>query len=198
MTVERVFFVALFLTAVLFWQHWESRPINHAPGVLVSLSPEQATVFERQFEFEGFELTQRASFDLQARVLSRRDYGLDPGAALAPTDLALGWGPMSDQAVLDQIDVRQSARWFHVRWDSAPPISEREVMTHSGNMHIIPANRHVADNLNSVREGQLIHLKGYLVDATATNGFTWNTSLSRTDTGDGACELFFVERLILY
>jgi hypothetical protein len=27
-------------------------------------------------------------------------------------------------------------------------------------------------------------------------GFAWNNSLSRTDTGDGACDLFWVEALV--
>jgi hypothetical protein len=36
---------------------------------------------------------------------------------------------------------------------------------------------------------------GYLVDIRGADGFTWSTSLSRTDTGDGACEVFWVERL---
>lgn len=196
MRVEWIFFIALLLSAVLFWQRWEQRPVSHAPGVLVSYAPEQKPVSERQFEFQGFQVTQRASFELQARVLSRRDYRFDPGAALSPTDLALGWGPMSDQAILDQLEVSQSGRWFHLRWDQPPSISEREIMTHSSNMHIIPANGYVADMLDSVRAGQVVQLQGYLVDVVGSDGFRWNSSLSRTDTGNGACELFFVERLM--
>lgn len=196
MRVKHVFFVSLILTAVMAWQLWEERAVTHSPGVLVSLAPEQKDVFERTFEFEGYELTQKASFELQARVLSRRDYRFDRGAELSPTDLALGWGPMSDQAILDQLEVSQSGRWFHLRWDQAPSIPEREIMTHSSNMHIIPANDYVSDMLDSVRPGQVVQLQGYLVNAAADDGFRWNTSLSRTDTGNGACELFYVERLI--
>lgn len=198
MNAERIFFIALLLTVVLAWKHWEERPVTHAPGVLVSLMPVQTPVFERQFEFDDFELTQRASFNVQARVLSRRDYHLDPGAAIAPTDLALGWGPMSDQAILDQMEVSQSGRWFNLRWGETPSIPEHEIMSHASNMHIIPANDYVGDVLDSVREGQIVQLQGYLVDVAASDGFRWNTSLSRTDTGNGACELFYVERLTLY
>ena len=36
-------------------------------------------------------------------------------------------------------------------------------------------------------------LGGELVDAVRPDGFTWRTSLSREDTGAGACELFLVE-----
>lgn len=198
MRVERIFFVALVVTAVLAWKHWGERPVIHEPGILVAAAPEQGDVSEGQFEFDGFQLTRRASFELQARVLSRRDYRFDRGAALAPTDLALGWGPMSDEAVLDQLKVSQGGRWFQLRWDQTPSVSEREMMTNASNMHIIPANDTVADALKSVRKGQVVQLKGYLVDVAASDGFRWTTSLSRTDTGNGACELFFVERLIRY
>ena len=41
-------------------------------------------------------LTPRADYDITARILSRADYRFDALADLIPEDLALGWGPMSD------------------------------------------------------------------------------------------------------
>ncbi len=38
-------------------------------------------------------------------------------------------------------------------------------------------------------------MSGYLVDVRGPNGFRWNTSLSRNDTGDGACEIMWIESL---
>jgi hypothetical protein len=49
--------------------------------------------------------------------------------------------------------------------------------------------------LKKLRPGQIVTARGYLVDVRGPGGFTWNTSLSRTDTGAGACELFWVEAL---
>jgi len=42
-----------------------------------------------------------------------------------------------------------------------------------------------------------VQLSGYLVDAQGPDNFRWGTSLTRNDTGDGACELFLVESLQL-
>jgi hypothetical protein len=42
---------------------------------------------------------------------------------------------------------------------------------------------------------KLVTVSGYLVDVRGANGFTWKTSLSRSDTGDGSCEIVWVERL---
>jgi hypothetical protein len=41
----------------------------------------------------------------------------------------------------------------------------------------------------------LIHLSGLLVEATGPEIGTWRSSLSRTDSGNGACELVWVEEL---
>jgi hypothetical protein len=46
-----------------------------------------------------------------------------------------------------------------------------------------------------LRTGALIHLSGRLVEATGPEIGTWRSSLTRTDTGNGACELVWVEEL---
>jgi hypothetical protein len=50
-------------------------------------------------------LTSLASFDIRARVLARERYRFDRAADLSPIDLALGWGRMSESAVLDQLKI---------------------------------------------------------------------------------------------
>src|SRR6185437_4176759 len=70
---------------------------------------------------------------------STERYRFDAGAALVPEDFALGWGRMSDSAVLQQIDITQSARFYY--WSVRQfPIPRREIETHSANMHLIPAD----------------------------------------------------------
>ena len=49
--------------------------------------------------------------------------------------------------------------------------------------------------LGGVNPGQIATIGGYLVDVRGPNGFAWNTSLTRRDTGDGACEIVWVETL---
>ena len=42
---------------------------------------------------------------------------------------------------------------------------------------------------------EFVRLTGYLVDVQGPGGFRWRTSLTREDTGDGACELMWIERV---
>ena len=62
-------------------------------------------------------------------------------------------------------------------------------------MHMIPADDGVKYQLEQVRVGQVVHIEGFLVDASRADGWHWNTSMTREDTGAGACELVYVERL---
>lgn len=197
MTASRLFLISILLGAALLVWRSDRAPVTHAPGVLVPVLPRQEAAASRTIPHGDYALETRARFDLQARVLSRRDYRFDRGAELVPLDLALGWGPMSDSAVLDRMDVRQSGRWYFLSWDPPAPLPEQVAMGHSGNMHLIPANAGIENDLDDVREGDLVRLSGYLVDASGPAGFTWSTSLSRDDTGGGSCELFYVEQLVL-
>ena len=143
---------------------------------------------------DGYRITPLQPFSIEARVLGREDYHFDAGAAVSPTDLALGWGPMADPQVLASISIRQSNRWYHWQVESFP-IPRREIEIHSANMHMIPANAAVADALSDIRAGQRIRLSGQLVRVDGEDGFTWSSSLSREDTGNGACELIWIEQL---
>ena len=80
-------------------------PITYPPGVLIAAEPQQTatTPDDSAFDEGKFHFQPLARFALDARVLHQKIYRYDRGAALVPVDLAVGWGPMSDQAVLDQL-----------------------------------------------------------------------------------------------
>ena len=127
------------------------------------------------------------------RVMSREDYFSGEEAKISPVDFALGWGPMSDPQVYKQLNIEQRNRWYYWRTSEQPPIPIAEINRHSANTHLIPANKTIAEQLKKIRRDDLIRLKGHLVEVKAQNGFTWRSSLSREDTGNGACELMLVE-----
>lgn len=172
---------------------WRHRPVAQADGVLVAQPPTQTDAqAEPAMQRKGYTLTPRARYQLQARLLARRPYRFGREADLSPIDFALGWGVMSDNRVLDALRIRQSGRFFRLRWGEQAPAPEAEMMTHAANTHLIPADDSVARTLGRMRPGQVISLDGWLVDLEGPDGWRWNTSLTRVDTGAGACELFLV------
>jgi hypothetical protein len=173
------------------------RPITYPPGVLISSEPEQTNLTEpvSPIDYGKFHLKPLARFALDARLLHRKIYRWDRQSALAPVDLAVGWGPMSDQSVLDRLNISQSMRFFWYEYQNPPPIAKEAIICHATNLHLIPATAAIASQCKSLRIGSLIHLSGELVEATGPEIGTWRSSLSRTDSGNGACELVWVESL---
>ena len=102
---------------------------------------------------------------------------------------------MSDQSVLDQVSISQSMRFYWFQYSLPGPIPKEEIISHSTNVHVIPATPAIASQCTSLRAGDLVHLSGDLVEATGHGIGTWRSSLSRTDTGNGAFELMWVNEL---
>jgi hypothetical protein len=182
---------------VLFgiYQCWDSREVSQPPGILAPRQPHQQRIANpAPFDFKGYRITPLAAFEIEARVLSRERYRLGREADLSPIDLALGWGPMSAQEVIDQLDISQSNRYYRWRTDRLP-VPVPMISSHSANMHIIPAAELIEKELMKVRKGHIVRLGGYLVQATAPDGWRWRSSLTRSDTGSGACEIVLVNRI---
>lgn len=190
---KRLVFVLLVAAWAFYW--WSHRELEQPPGVLAPEAPRQESVAGiHQYLQAGAKITPLASFDLTARVLGVKHYRFDDAASLAPYDLALGWGRMSDSAVLAEVKITQNARFSF--WNAkSMPIPREEIVSSCSNMHIIPANDAVRAELSGLRVGHLIHLRGYLVMAERPDHAVWLSSMSRTDAGDGACELIWTESI---
>ena len=51
----------------------------------------------------------------------------------------------------------------------------------------------IAEQIDKVQPGELVRFNGLLVNLERENGWHWHSSLTRNDTGAGACELIWVE-----
>ena len=189
----------MFAVPVLFagCEWWMGRPVKQSPGVLVSADPVQSEPGDvPPLDKTGYQIRPLAKYEIKARVLSSERYRWDAGADLVPIDLAVGWGAMSNTAVLDKLDIWQSGRWYQWR-AQAFPLPPEEITRLSANMHLIPADNSVAKQISKARTGQMVTMKGYLVEARRADGFVWTSSLSRVDSGAGACELMWVSSFVV-
>jgi hypothetical protein len=176
------------------YQYLSNRPITHGDGVIASQQPTQDASNQQTFTHNGYHITPLEDFAIEARVLAAKDYTFGREADLSPVDLALGWGSMSDEAILKDIKISQSNRFYY--WQVQEfPIPRQEIETQSANMHMIPADAQIEKTLKSIRPGQVVKLSGYLIEAKANDGWRWKSSLTRSDTGAGACEVIFVKSL---
>ncbi len=179
------------------WNWFDARRVYRTSGMLVAEAPQQSSERSPAFEVKGFRVSPLAQYELRARVLGIESYRFDAGAAISPIDFAVGWGPMSDTAVLDTLNVTQGNRWYYFRTKPGVslPLPVDVMSRHSANMHLIPANSEVDARLKSVRIGHVVALKGRLVEVRRADGWRWVSSVSRDDTGVGSCELMYVESI---
>jgi len=196
--------LAVVLAVGLGYNYWKGhRPVQVEPPPEVSVRAASETGAPIQknllsgpvFRVNGNTLTGLAEFSVGARVILAEHYSSDRESQLSPVDLALAWGPMNDTRVLNAISFSQSGRFYRWRYEGQPPIPHRDIELNSANMHMIPSSDDIARRLKAVKSGDIVHIRGYLVQAVSNDGWTWRSSMTREDTGAGACELIFVQDL---
>ncbi len=167
-------------------------------GILAPNPPHQENLTApNKWIYNNFDFHPIAKFDLTCKVLSIRSYSNDKMSEFAPIDIAAGWGKMSDQYIVDQINIKQQHRWYVWQTNNFP-IPRGELETSSTNIHIIPSNELIEDLIDNVIRGNIISLKGNLVNVKDyKSNFIWKTSTKRNDTGSGACEILWVEEIAI-
>ena len=140
----------------------------------------------------GYVIEPVARYEIRAKVLSTERYRIGREAELSPVDFVLGWGPMSDNTVTEKLNITQSNRWYHYSWSGSPPIDPAIIVRTSANTHLVPADDNVRTRLLNVRSGEIVNLKGYLINIKHPDGWSWRSSLTREDSGAGSCELMWV------
>lgn len=143
----------------------------------------------------SYSLNTVARYRISGKVVSKNNYRSGWESSLSPMDLAIVWNVLAVGNNSKSIRFRQVHRWVKYRLKKDSPYSISFINRNSSNNHIIPSNSNVRAALNRVRKNDIIELQGYLVNVNGTyrnRRVSWRTSLTRTDTGSGACEIIYV------
>ena len=99
----------LFTLALYSWD--QRREIAQPDGPIAPAAPRQTDMRDApSHDLKGYRITPLARISLEARVLGHERYYFDRPSDLSPIDLALGWGPMSANQVLERMKIYQSGR----------------------------------------------------------------------------------------
>jgi len=143
-------------------------------------------------------ITPVAEYKISGVVVGKGTYSSDWAGEISPVDLAIAWGKLADPGANRYITYTQGYRWYFYQCKSEGPFDHSYVISHSSNNHIIPANENIRRAVKTVKKKHQVVLEGFLVNLKGTykeQPVTWNTSLSRTDIGNGSCELFYVSKV---
>ena len=154
---------------------------------------------------DGSTLTPVAQFEARGRTLNIERFkphqslvNWVPGLRPSTHDIGLGFGPMTDTVTVERFRFSHEGVSNGLRALFARP---RDAMTREEfdrlapyitNIHLIPASPTVYDQLRRVRIGELVTLRGKLVNVRDAEGRTATTS---TTAGDRDCEILWLEDL---
>ena len=152
---------------------------------------------------DGSTLTPVAQFEARGRTLNIERFkphqslaNWVPGLRPSTHDIGLGFGPMTDSVNVDRFRFSHEGATNGLRALFARP---RDAMTQQEfdqlapfitNIHLIPATAAVYEQLRRVRIGELVTVRGKLVNVRDAEGRVASTS---TTAGDRDCEILWLE-----
>jgi len=171
-----------------------STPINTEKDPFQSMMRNSSS---KSFESRKLNLTisQISNYSISARILGKRKYVRGWESKISKWDLVLGWGDASKIDKIKNLEINQTVRWYNYKISSDIPMTQSYIATHTSNHHIIPDNENVRKAILFLKKLDVVHMKGYLVNVHGVfdgTNVSWLSSLSRNDTGIGACEIFLV------
>lgn len=133
------------------------------------------------------------AFQGEFRILGSKEYTEDEQAKFSPIDYAVTRGIFTRPDIARQISIKQYDRFLN--WQMArPPLPAHLATQLVSNMHIIPANPQIAEEIKKVKRGDLVQLSGDLVQINDKD-LVWTSALDWNGVGDGACKLIRVDSI---
>jgi hypothetical protein len=203
--VKPLLLIAAVALAALVW--WVILPRAWSAPAAEPISPDAAPVQEALEAAEPL-VVERAgrrylvhkqfAYDVLGVVLSASSYDVTWTNDVADVDVGLLWGPRRE-ALKERYKFFQMGRWLFWRTETQVTNEDRaEVTRHSSNNHLIApeGSKRLGWAFRRIAQGDLVRLKGSLVRITSGEGTLYaQSSTSRDDTGDGACEVVWVDEL---
>ncbi|HBE88727.1 MAG TPA: hypothetical protein DDW67_06260 [Elusimicrobia bacterium] len=108
-------------------------------------------------------------------------------------DLGLLWGENARDGLYRHTKLRVRMDWFVASWKNGYHFNTDA----AANTHIVTCDPGVYEKIRSVRMGDQVRLRGLLVGVNISRGggaqrMTARSSVSRTDTRGGACEILYI------
>jgi len=190
------------LAAIAWWQR-DALPPPELLDAALAQDPVQTELAHEPFTTTVADITYTVrplfAYDLYGLVVSKHDadtwWDWIHAAShdkLNVTDLCVVWGANAKSGSYRAIDFSSGEFVCYVQARSREDWQAFDITAVSNN-HLLTDDRSIAKVLKSARIGDQIHFRGYLAEYSHNHGFAFHrgTSVTRTDTGNGACETVF-------
>lgn len=196
-------FLPLFAAAWAAGHYGRELPLSSALDASLAASPVQAPTHERPFEhdFRGgrYLVTPRAEYSLRGLIVTHNNVtAIDDiyhsSRSVDVRDICVVWGDTALSGAFRDVTY-WSEPWtcnYQFRERIPDEFSEDEL----SNNHLLPADEKIARAISNTHIGDQVELDGMLVDyfPVGASEAVRHSSLVRTDRGNGACEVVYVEQ----
>ena len=203
-----LFFGFLIIICVTFFTRKSMRGVNDIASQLLQ-EPQQVKINEApviSFEKDGYRynLTPLFEYRISSLLVSKINYkmfSIYKYESIFPVDLCLIWGSNLSRGLHQDsaLSFKQDCRWCWVNWRRNIGFNMNEF----SNNHLLINDARIERIVHSLLPSDQITIRGKLVNVNAQligkgddyspAQLKWNTSVRRTDTGAGACEVIYVE-----
>lgn len=168
--------------------------------------PTRRPPFNIQMRGIKYRVTPLYSYDISGLIPSARQYTKWPrgdfykrhGDTANIADIALLWGHSNtDRDVLKNFKFSHSGAWvvWRSRIGSDRSVWSKFQTNKISNNHILSDSKEITKKLENLHKWDQVSMKGYLVSYSGGTTRNRKSSTTRIDTGNGACEVFYVTDL---
>jgi hypothetical protein len=163
----------------------------------------KADIIKQSYEKVDYHISPSYEYEIVGLVVTQHNtksftdlsHEFDPGNT---KDICIVWGENITNGSYKEVRYYSGDFTCFVQWDRE--LDDPFKLNKIANNHILPASSEIAKQINGVKIGDQIRLKGKLadykvIDKAGQEIFTRPTSTTRDDTGNGACEVLYVEEV---
>ena len=145
-----------------------------------------------------WEFTPIYNYDITAYVFGTSYKFASKLKDVAAADIGLLWGENAVKKLYKDVKLRVMMDHYYVRWKSGGYFN----MQDAANTHTLSCDNEAFKKIKSIKSGDQVRLKGYLVNVKLSKelGETnprkimkWDSSITRTDKREGACEIIYIK-----
>mgnify|MGYP007069876599 CR=1 FL=1 len=142
----------------------------------------------------NIEIDLKYEYTIKGRVLDTYHYlPTTLTNKLSPVDVGIAWGYILNDDTYDHVKCHESGARYLYCHSKGDWIDNTDGLY--SNNHLIPSNKKIKKLMKKMRKGDMVQIEGYLVYVYWEKGnrqANWQSSTTREDTGDGACEIIYV------
>ena len=202
-------YIALISLFVVIISFTKRNDFTDSLEILSALNQEPAQslinqpAFYADYNDETFEIIPKYDYELFGLVVSYRLHDANGSTMihdltkdhLNVADFCVVWGTSADTKLLQNMDFSNGQ--FTCQYSGSHTVWDKFNHEQLSNNHLLALDENIREQIDEVKIGDQIRIKGWLSHYINPVGSERGTSIVRTDTGNGACETIFVNEIEL-